>query len=934
LGKAIAGIGGSDGGFAKDLSAMNWSLLQNSLLVAGLATVFSVGLGFAAALWARGLGIRLRMIFAGLAVVALALPPFLVTNTWLHFLGYTGVWREWLPLNIFSLWGTVWVLVLLTWPITLLLTMGSWSQLEQEQLEIDPALGGGRLVRWLLIPVAKPALGQAAVLTFVLTLNQFSVPAILQTKVFPAEVWLRFNTTFDHWGALWLSWPMVLGPLLLLVWFSRKGVIWPRVQGAAPAWIFRRTLGPAWFWGCGLAAVLVVGITVALPLGQLMTASRTWAELNTAFAAGQRAVWNSFLFAAAAAGLCMAAGMLSWRRRGGALLWLIFLVPGVLLGIGLILLLNRPVLAAFYQSAGMVILGLTVRYLALGWAGARHAMKSVDADLVDWARLHGGTRWDVFRQVQWPQIAPAMLAAGYVIYLLCLWDVETLVLIVPPGGETLAIRIFNLLHYGHNIQVNALCILLLGLAVLPLLVWGGWRGMRFVAPQFGNAGKAGWKLTMLVALGAGGAGLTGCAPASGNGLNVQSRFFSQVEVIGTRGAGLGQFNKPRSVAVDKEDNLYVVDMTGRVQKFSPEGEFLLFWQMFETDLGRPKGMCQDGDGNVVVIEPHYSRVNHFSTAGTLESQWGDNGIESGQLMFPRSAAVNSQGAIYVSEYGRVERVQKFAAFGGKWLGSLGRAGAGPGEFNRAEGMGIDREDRVYVADSCNHRIQIFCEAGDFLRSYGRAGSGPGELSYPFDIRVDPWGYQYVCEFGNSRIQIFGPDDEPVEILGGIGSGPGQFSNPWGIAFDSAGNLYVADGGNHRVQKFVRRKTALFTGGRSGFPHLSPGAVESGPSEAPSLSLNRNLNPSQRALKFEIRNPKPETNPKTPNPKSETGHAPALSHKPSVSNFKHLLIRLCFGFRASDFEFSFLRDFTKKNLILIVIVLPSSGFRLGWLQTTP
>ena len=41
------------------------------------------------------------------------------------------------------------------------------------------------------------------------------------------------------------------------------------------------------------------------------------------------------------------------------------------------------------------------------------------------------------------------------------WDVETLVLIVPPGGETLSLRIFNLLHYGHNSQVNALCLLLL-----------------------------------------------------------------------------------------------------------------------------------------------------------------------------------------------------------------------------------------------------------------------------------------------------------------------------------------------------------------------------------------------------------------------------------------------------------------------------------------
>ncbi|HSH15503.1 MAG TPA: hypothetical protein VLD18_05675, partial [Verrucomicrobiae bacterium] len=70
--------------------------------------------------------------------------------------------------------------------------------------------------------------------------------------------------------------------------------------------------------------------------------------------------------------------------------------------------------------------------------------------------------------------APFAAAVWYVIYLLCLWDVETLILIVPPGGETLALRVFNLLHYGHNSQVDAICLLLLLLAVWPLFIlWLG-----------------------------------------------------------------------------------------------------------------------------------------------------------------------------------------------------------------------------------------------------------------------------------------------------------------------------------------------------------------------------------------------------------------------------------------------------------------------------
>src|SRR5262249_13841606 len=153
------------------------------------------------------------------------------------------------------------------------------------------------------------------------------------------------------------------------------------------------------------------------------------------------------------------------------LIWLAFLVPGVLLGIGLIKLFNRPWAALFYPTAGIVLLAFVIRYFALGWFSVRHSLDAVDPDLTDDARLNGATRWHMFRHVQWPQIAPRVAVAWYIVFLLCLWDVESMILVVPPGGETLALRIFNLLHYGHNAQVNALCLALLGLALAPLLVY-------------------------------------------------------------------------------------------------------------------------------------------------------------------------------------------------------------------------------------------------------------------------------------------------------------------------------------------------------------------------------------------------------------------------------------------------------------------------------
>jgi DNA-binding beta-propeller fold protein YncE len=527
----------------------------------------------------------------------------------------------------------------------------------------------------------------------------------------------------------------------------------------------------------------------------------------------------------------------------------------------LIKIFNRPGIVALYQSVGICLVALVIRYFALGWTAARHALAGVDQDLTDAARLEGASRGQLFRFVIWPQIAPQLGAAWGVVYLLCLWEVESLVILQPPGGETLALKIFNLLHYGHAAQVNALCLTLLGLAVAPLLVVAAFvRTRQFLSTRAPN--KVSRALTSAATVTAI-ALLAGCSPADSKPeATLQSRFFERAIVIGSRGVGIGEFNKPRSVACDTNGNVFVVDMTGRVQKFSPDGKFLLTWQMPETDLGKPKGMGRDQDGNILVIEPHYQRVNHFTPDGVLVAQWGCRGTDEGCFVLPRAVAVNSRGELLISEYMGAERVQRFAVQGSEVRGPrsevgakplttarspsegvrgntnwpyskldaplaarslehagpeagapqrdarllqvMGRAGTAPGEFNRAEGICVDAQDRLYVADSCNHRIQIFAADGKFLREFGQAGTKLGELSYPYDVAVDASGNIFVCEFGNSRIQVFDANCQPVEIIGGAGSEPGQFNNPWAIALDPNGNLYVADALNHRLQKLVRR----------------------------------------------------------------------------------------------------------------------------------
>ncbi len=776
-----------------------WNTAWVSVGAAALAAAF----GWAFATSWMGAGRQWRPWMLAIAAVNQALPPFLLANSWLEI---TSTWRlEWggatsaeamLPLTALVLAG-------MHWPIPAILLIGAWSRVERPAMESIPGLRGWHLLRHIQWPSGLQGLGVGFVVCVVLAGANFSIPTLFQVRVLPELLWVRFNTQLDVGGAWLAGWPLVVLGGMALLWVSRSGVRWPHAEGGADPSLWRRRLGGIG-WVCNGLTLLAVGLSIGLPVGMLMLSRRTWAELGPASRAGVVSIATSVIVAAVVAGgLLLLALLLVHGTRSVApcrwVAWLWFLVPGILISALWVPVLAKPSMRWLANSAFVYPLLLMPRYLAIPWSVGLASLERVDRTTGDALRTSGGSPVEVWWHAVWAQIRGTSLMGAYIVYLLVLWDVESILLVMPAGMDTVAVRVFNLLHYGHAGQVNALCVVLLGIAVLPIVLWKLASMIR-------------WRLLIP---GAAVFVAAGCDnPATPKRVPLESRWFSHVEVIGHRGVGPGQFNKPRSLVCDRNDNLYVADVTGRIQKFDSNGRFLLQWQMPQTDLGKPKGMGLDAQGNILVIEPHYMRVNHFDSEGKLVAQWGAKGTNAGRFILPRAIGLNSLGEFFVSEYTVVDRVQRFGpiTFGAKGdvvgVPQFGIAWGEPGEraghFNRAEGLGIGPSDHVFVADSCNHRIQVFDREGRFLRMHGSPGSAPGAFSYPYDVRVEPDGTQFICEFGNSRISIVDARDQLVEIIGGPGAQAGRFANPWAVAFDSRGNLYVADSQNHRVQKLIRR----------------------------------------------------------------------------------------------------------------------------------
>jgi DNA-binding beta-propeller fold protein YncE len=275
-------------------------------------------------------------------------------------------------------------------------------------------------------------------------------------------------------------------------------------------------------------------------------------------------------------------------------------------------------------------------------------------------------------------------------------------------------------------------------------------------------------------------------------------------VWGRRGVQGGDLVKPRAIAIDARDHLYIVDWTARIQVFDRDGKYLGHtWTPPDYRNGRPSGLSIDRDGNLLVSDSHYHCLRVYTPEGKLlRTLGGKAGTAPGQLGYVSDAVQDREGFYYVAEFGDTQRITKLDR-DGQFVACWGSPGTEPGQFARIRALALGPDGYLYVADACNHRIQVFTRAGELVRIWGRAGKGPGELSYPYDLAFSPDGkHLYVVEYGNHRVQKFTPEGKSLGCWGGAGRGPGQLCSPWALAVDSRGRVHVLDSENDRVQRIA------------------------------------------------------------------------------------------------------------------------------------
>ena len=131
---------------------------------------------------------------------------------------------------------------------------------------------------------------------------------------------------------------------------------------------------------------------------------------------------------------------------------------------------------------------------------------------------------------------------------------------------------------------------------------------------------------------------------------------------------------------------------------------------------------------------------------------------------------------------------------GKWKATIGSKGRGTLQFESPYGIAINGEV-LYVAERNGHRIHKLTTGGNFIGTFGKNGSDIGQFNGPYDVKISPDGKVYVADFCNDRIQVFNPDWTISHVIDGMVSGVDGFSHPTGIAFDLSGDVHVTTAGS-------------------------------------------------------------------------------------------------------------------------------------------
>jgi iron(III) transport system permease protein len=474
------------------MSQGNLDATQNSLITASGGTLLALFFGGSTAWFAARTDVPARWMVQLSGIVPLFVSSLVGALAWSLLLspraGYLNILVEPLnlpfTLNIYSLWGIIFVFGIYYAPYAFLLIYSALSLMNPELEEAARVHGATDLTtaRIVTFPLVKPAVLAAALLTFALTIENFPVPTLLGTPggivTLPSFIYRLMNMAPPQ-----ANQAAAIGMLLLValagVIFVQRRILSKRSYTTVTGKGFRpRRIGlGAWRWPAFAFCAFYVVLAVILPflaLGMMATRSQPFIsgpgdlfdlsvlDLDTFrdtldYEPFKIGIKNSIITGVLAAifggmlHLFMAFIVHRTKMVGRTLIEYFavtpIVVPAIVLGLGMLwtwFLLPFPI----YGTLAILVIAFSVRFMPQGFSSISTSLQQVHPDLEESALVSGASRVRAATEVTMPLIRSSIISAMLLLLILSMRELSAAIFLFTSDTRVLSVVIFDFWDSG------------------------------------------------------------------------------------------------------------------------------------------------------------------------------------------------------------------------------------------------------------------------------------------------------------------------------------------------------------------------------------------------------------------------------------------------------------------------------------------------------
>lgn len=496
------------------LPAMLGGTLQIALGVALISALIGFPLGVARGLFTLPLPRLWDLLF----LIPFLTPPYIAALSWMLVLQTNGYLQQLTGVSLnsllFSKTGIVLVMALNIFPVVYFAVSRSLLASGQRLARVARVHGAspGRAFWHITLPMLSPSLAAGMLLAFTLALEEFGVPAALGTRAGVVMLTTDIEKKLADWpvdlsGASMLS--VVLVAIALCAWGVQKKLTGNQDVTSITGKPTENMGAQAGVWTLPVVAVMaLVGIIAVILPGASMVLSGILGTLSggvkpenvtlshyEALFSQQgdalTALGTSLSLALGAACITGMLGLLaSWlvvvqkiKGRGfiDALSLMPAALPGVVVGVGLILLWNQPFwVISPYNSWAILLLSYCCLLLPWPVRYVGSALRQLGGNLEPAARMHGASAFQALRFIVLPLVFPALLAAMLMVFAIASRELVTSLLLAPAGTQTVSVFIWRQFEQGSVGQGMAMATLTLitGLVLMLTALHIMQRGAR------------------------------------------------------------------------------------------------------------------------------------------------------------------------------------------------------------------------------------------------------------------------------------------------------------------------------------------------------------------------------------------------------------------------------------------------------------------------